>query len=431
MPVTVEELDFVATTARRLLSGLTSEFGAVDPEDLTWETMAECTLIWSRKGLIPPAMAKAEASALRSLARHATSGDLTLQLEERFFAEPMLRLALQGMCTVPVSRSARLQIPDHATENVDAWLSDPIVRRPDVRTGQSKGAQHRPITAADIARLRNTLRGAHDPVDVIFADGSELEWLTNLAAGIMAEATWCTGLRPVEWPTARLYMHRDSPAGPLQVADLYASELSAAPPPEQTDDRPAFLRRVKEILHGIMTDGTPWLHVRSAKSQHARSYRLPTQRRIGLASHTPASRIVIFCATVLARRVDAAGNWKAYQRRMNKRWRDMAGEFGLATLSFYSFRHDFIERARASMSAPEVAALAGHCAASSKSHYGRPRIGGKRSAAPAHPDPEQVEALSRHFDRRRDQRLARQRLLSGVDMSPAESSPSPSPSSGR
>ena len=430
-PISREELETVGTIARRIMNGLSVEPQAViDPDNLSWSSMTDCTASWLRKGLITGLTATAENEAMSAFARAAAQPALQEQLAEVFYAEPILRHALQSMtlASPPPAIQATVHPQSSAgdgprlVENLEAWLADPVVHPQAAQSpAPSNGKDgHQPISAACLSGIRDALRGSRDPVDVIFATQDEFDKLTDLAAWMAAEATWCTGLRPAEWPSARLMVHDVRTGEKRAVDDLYSEALADKPPPNPAaHDRIGFLRHVKGILLDILGSGAIWLHVRNAKSNHSEEYGLPRTRAIGLESLPPSGKLSVFCATVLVARADAAGNWAAWCRRINTRLGRLAPEFGFNKLTFYSFRHDFIERAKAALRPEEVAALAGHCSADSKGSYGRPNMRGKRLAAPAIPDPEHVRILGQHFAARREAAMERKAA--------ARQAPSPSP----
>ena len=402
----------------------------VDPDGLSWTLMTDSTASWHRKGLITGSTAAAENEAMSAFARAAAPPALQEQQAEAFYSEPILRHALQSLTLANPPPTLHSSVNPQSgsgdgprlAENLEAWMADPVVHPRAAQSPlHSNGKDgHQPISAACLSGIRDALRGFRDPVDVIVATEDEFDKLTDLAAWLAAEATWCTGLRPAEWPSARLTVQDTRTGDRRAVADLYSEALAEKPPPSPAaHDRIGFLRLVKGILLDILGSGAIWLDVRNAKSNHSEEYGLPGTRAIGLESLPPSGKLAVFCAAVMAARADAADSWAAWCRRINTRLGRLAPDFGFKRLTFHSFRHDFIERAKAALRPEEVAALAGHCSVDSKGSYGRPNMRGKRLAAPAIPDPEHVRILDRHFEARRE--AARERKAA------ARQAPSPSP----
>ena len=235
-PISREELETVGTIARRIMSGLAVEpLASADPDNLSWTAMADCTASWLRKGLITAPTAIAENEAMSAFARAAAQPALQDQLAEIFYAEPMLRHALQSMTlTRPLAAIQPSGYPQpiqgeapRLAENLEAWLAEPVVHPQAAQSPPPPNGKdaHQPISAACLSGIRDALRGSRDPVDVIFATEDEFDQLTDLAAWMAAEATWCTGLRPAEWPSARLMVHDIRTGERRAVDDLYSEAL--------------------------------------------------------------------------------------------------------------------------------------------------------------------------------------------------------------
>ena len=395
---------------------------------LGWHEMVANIADNLAKGHCSRAAAEAEHLSLQALAAAPDKRDIGRRISETFYAEPVVRHHLGQLAS---SRTSDIsELPDRETgfapasrsfdpspENLSIWLNQPAVHAPAAR--QPEEERHKPITAADISLLRDRIAGSWDPVDIIFADDIQFSRMADLAAAVMAEAIWATGARPSEWPTAKLHVGKFG-----SVEDLHLSLLRRESLP-LSHLREAFLRRVKGDLYGVLESGPVRVHIESAKTAWTMRYGLPTTRKIGLSLYPLSVQTSVYCATILASRAAATTRrgWTNWQDRINRRLQRLAPEIRRDALTLYSFRHDFIERCKASMPPEEVAALAGHCSASSKASYGRPKVrGGKRAAFPAQPDPAHVGLLREHFARPSPRRGTR-----AVKALKPEPRPSPAP----
>ena len=403
---------------------------------LSWEDLVIPVLDARRERLIDAGRASEELETLLALARSAGEAAALNALGERFYAAPLLRDGLRRLIAAPdpglpgrvgkiIDRLEAVASRAPPPHDALAQLSEPAAGvRPSAAAARSGTGSFEPVTPADLRALRDHFRGGRDPVDLVFAEN--INPLTDLAASVVAEASWATGLRPCEWPEAKLVVECGGPRAE-SVETLFddALESSQPPPPSRRWD---WLAHLRSLLLGQMQSGAAWLEVRTRKAGHARRQGLPDTRRLGLGNQPDALQVAVFCTADLAARLDRRGEWDAWQRRINRRLKSASQRLFPSRrrpITLYSFRHDFIDRAKgAGLCAEEIGALAGHSSRRSKAHYGRPAAHASGGGVMPVPDPEHVARLREHERSRRAVRRA-----SGRDAGP-ERSPDPSPSPG-
>ncbi len=418
--VSDHQLELTGDAVSRVLQTLGPDvFEAGEPS--AWDTVFTAIMQQRSTGILSPARAAEELNAVRSVA--AAGPDLKSRLDGFFFSRPLVRRVLASAVSetgpdLP-ARLARIETREVASAAGAAPAS---------RAAPLNGKLvHEPISEEDLATLVQHLAGGFDPLDAIFYP--ELEHLGSIAAAIIVEASWATGVRPVEWVGSNLAVEID---GQLQdVHRVYKAALQRDPPPNERSNRPGFLAHARHQLAGLLESGPVWLEVNSAKSVWLQRHGLSTHRSIGLARASTDVKMSVFCATAVVRRIGQA-SWSAWQRRINRRLRQAGRRLLPARqqpLKLYSFRHDFIDRCKAVLSPAETAALAGHSSARTKMHYGRPRRKGSTGAVvPAQAAPAETAAMEMHLERQAkgkpDRTPARTRRPTFSD------GPSPSPSPG-
>ncbi len=359
-----------------------------------WETVYSAVLLQRDSGEIPFEAAAAELKAVRTIATLADTGALADRLESSLFSRPQAKQVLSSaMRQTGTAVGARLEaLEREAGPRPSAPAGAPA--RPD--PGRTV---HEPISEEDLSALTRHVMGGWDPLDVIFHD--RVEQLTNVACGVLAEASWATGVRPAEWLGANLVVERDGMLA--NVHEVYCAVLAADPPPEQSASRPRFLAHARHLLTGILDSGQVWLKVTNAKNVWLKRHGLSETRSIGLSRCPSHLKLSVFCATALVRRVGPDA-WLRWRKRINRRLRAAAAlalPRRLQALTLYGFRHDFIDRCKAILGPAEVMALAGHSSVRSKVHYGRPRVRGGSGGRdpPAEAEPSEVRAMERHLER--------------------------------
>ena len=421
-PVTDCQLELVGSALSRVLQTLGPEVlrgGAVP----AWDTVLLTILQQQSAGLIAAEDASEELTALQSLAAAAGQPGLQSRLDGIFFARPLVRQVLAEAVSQPDR-----DLPDRLARLRKAALAEPSAAgAASALAGDVRGKQvHEPISKEDLRTLVHHLAGGWDSLDAIFYP--DLDHLPSLATAVIAEASWGTGVRPVEWLGANLTVELDGRRN--DVHRVYQAALQRDPPPDEEANRPGFLAHSRRLLEGILESGPVWLEVRSAKGQWLRRHGLPAVRSIGLSRAGTVMKTSVFCATAVVRRIGRSA-WPAWQKRLNRRLKKAARRLlphRRQELKLYSFRHDFIDRCKAVLSPAETAALAGHSSAKTKVHYGRPRLRGSTgTGVPAQGLPEEVAAMDLHFERRAAREIDRPGREVASEPEDGEG-PSPSPS---
>ena len=421
------DLELTATAVLRAVETIGADvFGDGSPG--AWDLVGGSVLQQCEAGAITRDEADEVLRALSAVA--ALSGDPRFRdrLDGFLFSRPQVRRALHGAVASPGSDAAGRLL--RLGRDLPA-VPSAAVAAPGRSVAPSGKRVHEPIREGDIRNIAQHFIAGWDVLDMIFHP--RLEQLTNLATGVIAEASWLTGVRPAEWPEAELKI--EAPPGRQPVHEVYGDALGGARLPDPAADREGFLARVRGALMRIVESAPVWLEVRTAKSLWLRRHGLPTMRSIGLGRATTDQKIAVLCASAGIRRIGIE-RWDAWQRRINRRLQAAAPRVlphrRDRRLTLYSCRHDFIDRAKATMSAAEVAALAGHSSERTKGHYGRPRAKGSAGAsAPAVADPAEVRAIEAHLELRAAVRPASEADADrAAEVGSGAPSPAPSPSFG-
>ena len=425
-PVTDSQLELTGSAVSRVLRTLGPEVfrGGAAP---AWDTVLLTILQQQSAGMIAAEDADEELSAVQSLAAAAGQPGLQSRLDGFFFARPLVRQVLADAVSQPDG-----DLSDRLARLRKAALAEPSAAgAASASAGDERGRLvHEPIGEEDLRTLVHHIAGGWDPLDAIFYP--DLGHLTNLATAVIAEASWGTGVRPVEWLDANLTVELDGRRS--DVHRVYRAALERDPPPAEEANRPGFVAHSRRLLEGILESGPVWLEVRTAKGQWLRRHGLPLVRSIGLGRAGTNMKTSVFCATALVRRIGGS-RWPAWQKRLNRRLKRAASRLlphRRQELKLYSFRHDFIDRCKAVLPPAETAALAGHSSAKTKVHYGRPRVRGSAGTmVPAQGSPEEVAAMELHFERRQAREIGRPVREAAAEPPAAEGpSPSLSPSPG-
>ena len=426
-PLSDRDLELTASAVLRAVETVGADvFG--DGARSAWDLVGGSVLQQCEAGAIPPDVAGEELRALSAVA--ALSGDPGVRdrLDGFLFSRPLVRRALKEAVSAPAPDAAERLLK--LGRDLRAAPS-PADAGPGTSAAASGRREHEPIREGDIRNIAHHFTAGWDVLDMIFHP--RLEQLTNLATGVIAEASWLTGVRPAEWPDAELKMEEGT--GRRPVHEIYGDALAAAPLPDPEADRQGFLARARGALVRIVESAPVWLEVRTAKSNWLRRHGLPTMRSIGLGRATTDQKIAVLCATAGIRRI-GPGRWDAWQRRINRRLQaavpSVLPQRRDRRLTLYSCRHDFIDRAKATLPPEEVAALAGHSSERTKGHYGRPRAKGSAGAvAPAVADPAEVGAIRAHLELRSANRPGTEPAADrAAEAGSGSPSPAPSPSFG-
>ena len=348
-----------------------------------------------------------EIAALEIAARAAADPDARDRITRFYAGRPMVQHLLD---------LAAASIPDDPAAIRAEMNGHPPWPRP----AKGKPDLFEPISEADLHKLCQYLNPAHDPLDAMFHP--QLEQLDGLSAAVFAEASWATGTRPAEWPSAAIEVEQDSRRQNVHL--VFKRAMEADPPPPLVNDRPGFLAHSRTLLSRILTSGPVWLKLRTAKSDFLAKAGLPLTRSIGLHYAPLRTKIATTAAVYLANRHAKPGPaaWRSAQRRMNSRLKSAAEELlpdRTRPLTLYEFRHAFLDRCKALLTRSEIAALAGHSSPRTKQHYGRPQHQTGRSAVlPAHACPDEVAIFEAHLARKPGKPAPK----------PAEPTSSPAPS---
>lgn len=247
--------------------------------------------------------------------------------------------------------SATLRLDPSA---VDSDRDELAKRLAGVATQQGRSAPGAKEISADL--FHRLLRALQQAAAKRRETGTAARQNTPALARTFAHATYLTGLRPVEWPTAQLLVQVDGKTLPISQAPGWGDQdkVRALLSPEH---RPQlYCENAKE---SAVTACGPW-------------------RRLHLAAMAAGDVAVVLAATIVARQVA-------------KDWRRLTGNISLAIrragedlaprhppISLYTFRHDFARRARAAgYTGAQIAALMGHISPLTNEHYGKSR--GKRA----------------------------------------------------
>ena len=333
-----------------------------------------------------PDQADLEMTAIENAARAAADPVVRPQVTRFLAGRPMVQHMLD---------LAAASIPDDL-EPLHAELNG---HPPDKQPRPGKHDAFEPISAADMELLIWNLNRTHDPLDSMFHP--DLRQLDGLTAAVIAEASWATGARPAEWPSAAIEVEHDGQR--QHVHDIFRQAINDDPPPQPTHNRPGFLAHTRALLTRILTAGPVWLQVNSVKRKHLAAAGLPLTRSIGLHHAPIGTKIAATAAVYLASRHTASGPsaWRSTCRRLNIRLQNASRELfpeRRKLITLYEFRHDFLDRCKALLTPAEVATLAGHSSLVSKQHYGRPRHQCQGSGVmPAFADPEEVAIFEAHL----------------------------------
>ncbi len=423
-PVSDRDLELTGSAVRRTLEAVGPDVFRMSSVS-AWELVAGTVLQQVEAGAIPQGLAQEEISALQAVASHAGDLDLRSRLDGFFFANPRIREVLESAAShrdpSALEKLERLGSELSAGPSAAGAASGP---------GPDSGKPvHEPIRRDDIASLAQHFSSGWDKLDLMFY--SPLDQLTNHATGVIAEASWLTGVRPAEWPAAEMLV--ETPGGRVPVHKLYEEALLKSPPPQRDINRPAFLAAARGLLARILESAPVWLQVNTVKSDWLRRYGLPPVRSIGLGRASTDEKISVWCATAMVRRIGAQ-RWPSWRRRINRRLQAATQKLlpgRSEALTLYSFRHDFIDRAKSTLPPAEVAALAGHSSERTKVHYGRPRSKGSAGAmAPAQASPDEVALVEAHLEARASAGRIAEQSHPDPDCPAGPEGPSPSPSPG-
>ncbi len=403
--------------------------------EISWDALIRSPIEARSQGVISPAAASAEIEAIEALSRAAGDPETESLVRRRMAANPWARQGVLALIqradpTLPrrvadlAARTDRLYreasgpLQDSSAE---VWLRDPAGAAAPKPPQSGFG----PITARMLADLSDRLTGEWSEVDLLRQDSPPA--MTDLLTAVMAQASWTVGLRPAEWPSARMSVKTESSPFALLAEEMYAEALEARPPPP-LHRRAEWVRHARSMLERQLELGEVWLSVSTRKSGWAVAKGLPTVRSLNITASEMRLKTAVFCAAAASRTLEHAGAWSAAQRRINNRLKRAAVMLfpdRREPLTLYAFRHDFIDRAKSALSPEETAALAGHVSPATKRHYGQPgRGGGGRGLIAVSPDPAHVSLLREHAAQRRLDRAARAKTRE------AARSPSPSPSPG-
>lgn len=420
-PVTDRQLELTGSAVSRVLATLGPDVFRGGPAP-AWDTVLLSILQQQSAGTLAPQEAGEEMSAVQSVAAAAGEPGLQSKVDGFFFARPLVRQVLSEAVAQPDR-----DLPERLARLRESAMAEPSAAGAAAAAADGEGKQvHEPISEEDLRTVVHHLIGGWDPLDTIFYP--KLSHLPNLATAVIAEASWGTGVRPVEWLDANLTVELDGRRN--DVHRVYQAALARDPPPDEEANRPGFLAHARRLLEGILESGPVWLEVQSAKGHWLRRHGLPAVRSIGLSRAGTVMKTSVFCATAMVRRIGRR-SWPAWQKKLNRRLKKVAVRLvphRRQELKLYSFRHDFIDRCKAVLSPAETAALAGHSSAKTKVHYGRPRVRGSTgTVVPAQGSPEEVAAMEMHFERRAA-RVVEHPVREVVPEPEAGEGPSPSPS---
>lgn len=304
------------------------------------------------------------------------------------------------------------------------------------RSGRKRTSDSfQPVTAADMHHLCQTImasraRAGRETDPACLMDGS-IDGRTVLVAATLFQASWYTGLRPIEWYEASVIAGPPDDIRQVEdwLPDLAEAEIRSmrfTPADHDGADRNLVRRHLVDhcipILFGdkALTDGselpgrsTPIPHtvvlvVKNAK--HARTEAaaddeaagLPSVRLLDLSPLPFAVRRSIFYLTFLRhlpeeRRPSFERNLRGIVARASEK-----AFPGRRRISLYDARHDFADRIRGIYSRAEAMALMGHVSVASLSHYGRKHrrqgSGGRGGAMLPRPDPGIVATIRQHLE---------------------------------
>ena len=306
--------------------------------------------------------------------------------------------------SVPFPWLAPPPLKGHASQgdhdDVDKYLHRPSATY-DFNDTEKEQRKH-PITAHQLAKLRDNLYGTNHPVDLFSVNRKRIN--QRLLGGIMIESIWATGLRPSEWPGSRVLL--GNPGDKFLVTTRLAEKLKESPPPGDILSK-TFKLGLLGKMEEVLTHPAIWLDTLSSKTTNR--YNPVSERRlIGLVNLPLSTRVTIFILVSFARFYqDNTKKWDTIRRKsceqVTKLGRLVLPE--IPKVNYAQLRHDFSDRARTSMDRHEHAYVMGHSSLGTQHQYGRP-AGGRgtlhRQQEPTvFAPPEEVEKFRFILDQRK------------------------------
>lgn len=237
---------------------------------------------------------------------------------------------------------------------------------------QSAKNRKRPlITVHDVDELTSALTMG-DPLNVLIDRLRKHRPTTSKAlSAVLLHTAWLTGMRPIEMFSCAVLIVRDG------VAVISPEALDGLVPSiAQRDDTETggltlIGRKLLEIEH--KHDGRLMLAIRNAKVTNANQDTVQAYRLQRLTGIDPYRLGVLWLASQLRRLKISRTEIDNLRDLASRHVRDVSRMLrpGHPSMSLYSMRHDFADRAKHAYSRAEVAALMGHTGKNSGSHYGR------------------------------------------------------------
>lgn len=292
-----------------------------------------------------------------------------------------------------------------SADNALIQLGEPRYGSPSPVNVRNYRREHVPIHARDVRMLRDSMRRGVHPLHVAFPSRDRtipehLEIYMGALSGMLMEATWLTGLRPIEWCGASIEVqHADGRT--ISMSAAIQSLMASSDLPDRTSQPRDWLVAVRDLFDRPLDFGTPWLVLRNAKVTKAIEKKLPTDRALEIERLPASAQICIWCVAEIFRETwglppDTHYHaWRDAERKEAEKRLSCASirirrmvERALPeypdTLTLRTLRRDFGDRCKAVMDQEAVAVAMGHTAVRSQDSYGR-GVQRLQGSAPRHP----------------------------------------------
>lgn len=362
--------------------------------------------------------------------REAPTWQNTPEIREQFLAS--LRGDLPAMAhlldstavrirTSPAARRPAGSTDPGSADDTFMQLEEPPLGTPaprDVRDRYGRRV-HVPLMASEVRELRDWLRRGLHPLHVAFpppglSRPAQLQAEMGAFSGMLLEATWSTGLRPIEWCSAAVRVEaEDGRVIDMSLAVASLMESSELPDPARRPDK--WLEAMAELLAKPLGFGTPWLVVQNAKSGEAARKGLPLERLLEITRLPDSTQTVIWCVAEIFRstwplpdgmpfhlwrseeRDEAEARLRTARKRITRVGEKLLPEYPGA-INLRVLRRDFGDRAKAVLTREEVAVVLGHASLKSQAACGRnashvKRVNDRDYEARVTPHPDFVDAF--------------------------------------